>query len=276
MSRDPPSIGIIGGSGVRAIVSGPTTILGTPYGPTPSIAQGEIGNRHVYFLPRHGEHHETPPHRVNYRANVWGLKKLGVERIIATNAVGGIDADLQPGDIVIPNDIVDMTKSRTGTFYNSAPVTHVDVSEPYCPTVRRVLSETARAKSKRIRDDIVMAATEGPRYETPAEIRMLRTGGCGIVGMTGAPEAFLARELELCYASISFVSNLAAGLQRSLSAHEVEERGRETSKMLNAILLESIPRLPISRLDCPCPKALAHAQLTPVKAEKEELARQTA
>ncbi len=273
MRIEPPSIGIIGGSGVRAIVNGPTTIVGTPFGPTPTIVQGEIGKRRVYFLPRHGEYHETPPHKVNYRANIWGLKSLRVERIIATNAVGGIDQALQPGDIVIPNDIVDMTKSRTGTFYTGPPVTHVDVSEPYCPTMRKVLMETARSKTKRVHDNIVMAATEGPRYETPAEIRMLRTMGCGIVGMTGAPEAFLARELELCYASVSFVSNLAAGLQRTLSAHEVEERGRETSKTLNAILLDSIPKLPIQRLDCPCPKALAHAQLAPDKMEEEQVAR---
>jgi len=210
---------------------------------------------------------------VNYRANIWALRQLGVERIIATNAVGGINQELTPGDIVIPVDIVDMTKSRKGTFYDKAPVTHIDVSQPYCPTLRLLLTQTARMKKVNVHENTVMAATEGPRYETPAEIRMLKTAGCGIVGMTGAPEAFLARELELCYASISFVSNMAAGLQRQLSAQEVEEKGREASNILNSILMESITNVPARHNDCPCSSALAHAQLVSNAVEVERLAR---
>ncbi len=233
-------IAIIGGSGVKSILKGDQKILGTPYGPTPSMTIGEVDGRPAVFLPRHGEAHSRPPHKVNYRANVWGLKSLGVERIIATNAVGAIDQELSPGEIVIPSDIVDMTKSRAGTFYDGPPVTHVDVSQPYCPKIREVLIASTSANGRSSQKEIVMACTEGPRYETPAEIRMLSTLGCGIVGMTGAPEAFLARELEMCFASISFVSNMAAGLQRTLSAREVPE----------------------SRRDCSCGTALARAQLT--------------
>jgi len=254
-------IAIIGGSGVKSILEGKQKILGTPYGPTPSLTIGEIDGRPAVFLPRHGQAHSSPPHRVNYRANIWGLKTLGVERIIATNAVGAIDQQLTPGEIVIPSDLVDMTKSRPGTFYDGSPVTHVDVSQPYCPREREVLASSVVAAGRASPKDIVMACTEGPRYETPAEIKMLRTLGCHIVGMTGAPEAFLARELEMCYASISFVSNMAAGLQRTLSAREVEDKGRETSQVLNRILVVAIGRMPESRKDCPCGTALAQAQL---------------
>ena len=272
MSPKPP-VAIIGGSGVRSIVKGEESIVGTPYGPSPPIVQGRVGDRTVYFLPRHGAHHEHPPHLVNYRANIWALRQLGVERIIATNAVGGIDESLAPGDIVVPSDIVDMTRSRRGTFYDRPPVTHVDVSQPYCPIVRRYLADASRSKNARVRDNIVMAATEGPRYETPAEIRMLRTMGCGIVGMTGAPEGFLAREAQLCYASISFVSNLAAGLQNQLSAREVEDQGKQTSNLLNSILLNVVSSVPERHNDCPCGNALNQAQLTSEVVEVESIAR---
>jgi 5'-methylthioadenosine phosphorylase len=259
-------IAIIGGSGVSSIIKGDPKIIGTPYGPTPTLTIGEIEKRPAIFLPRHGVGHSSPPHKVNYRANVWGLKNLGVERVIATNAVGAISQELAPGEIVIPSDLVDVTKSRSGTFYDGSPVTHVDVSQPYCPRIREVLVTSTVEAGRSSPKDVVMACTEGPRYETPAEIKMLRTVGCDIVGMTAAPEAFLARELELCYASISFVSNMAAGLQRTLSAREVEEKGRETSQVLNKILVSAIKTMPESRKDCPCGTALARAQL-----KKEEI-----
>jgi 5'-methylthioadenosine phosphorylase len=154
-----------------------------------------------------------------------------------------------------------MTKSRAGTFYEGSPVTHVDVSNPYCPREREILAGASAAAGRSTPKDVVMACTEGPRYETPAEIKMLRTMGCQIVGMTGAPEVFLARELEMCYASIAFVSNMAAGLQRTLSAREVEDKGRETSQVLNEILKTAISKMPESRKDCPCGTALSRAQL---------------
>ncbi len=264
-------IAIIGGSGVSTIVKGQERTIGTPYGPAPTITIGQIDNKQAIFLPRHGPTHDTPPHKVNYRANIWALKSLGVERIIATNAVGAIDQKLSPGDLVVPQDIVDFTKSRIGTFYEGPRVTHVDMSEPYCPTLRKQLIESSNSNGRKTADQTVMAATEGPRYETPAEIRMLGTLGCGIVGMTGAPEAFLAREVELCYAPICFVSNMAAGLQKSLSAREVEERGRETSRILNKIIIEALQRVPDKRT-CPCATALGSAQLSdPEKAKQEKL-----
>lgn len=263
-------IAIIGGSGIKSIVKGDYKIVGTPYGPTPRLTLGEVRGTKVVFLPRHGVDHSRPPHKVNYRANLWGLKSIGVERVIATNAVGAIDQKLEPGDIVIPTDIVDFTKSRHGSFYDDSPVTHVDVSEPYCPVVRRILAEASASHTKNVHDGAVMACTEGPRYETPAEIRMMRIAGCGIVGMTGSPEAFLARELEMCYAPVCFVSNMAAGLQRVLSAQEVELKGRETNNVLNKILIEAIEKVPVSRKGCPCGTALAAARLSGNAKETKE------
>src|SRR5437879_8816802 len=241
-------------------MKGDETIVCAPYGPTPTLTIGQVKGREAIYLPRHGEGHASPPHKINYRANIWGLKNLGVERIIATNAVGAIDTSLAPGDIVIPSDLVDFTKSRRGTFYDDSPVTHVDVSEPYCPTLRNAIASAGSDNRKNLRNDVVMACTEGPRYETPAEIRMLKTLGGGIVGMTGAPEAFLARELEICYASISFVSNMAAGLQRPLSAKEVEEKGRETGQILNKILIEATDKIPDMRDGCARARPLAQAE----------------
>lgn len=264
-------IAIIGGSGVSSIVKGQERTIGTPYGPAPPITVGQLGDRQAAFLPRHGPTHDTPPHKVNYRANIWALKSLGIERVFATNAVGAIDQRLSPGDLVIPTDIVDFTKSRIGTFYEGPRVTHVDVSEPYCPTLWKVLNDAGIANGRKSADQVVMAATEGPRYETPAEIRMLRTLGCGVVGMTGAPEAFLARELEMCYAPICFISNMAAGLQKTLSAREVEDRGKETSRILNKIIIDAIQKVPDKR-SCPCATALGSAQLQePERAKQEKL-----
>jgi 5'-methylthioadenosine phosphorylase len=255
-------IAIIGGSGVRSLVTGEEKVIGTPYGPTPKIMIGHLHDRPAIFLPRHGTGHTSPPHMINYRANIWGLKSLGVERIIATNAVGAIIEHLTPGDIVIPTDIIDATKSRENTFYDGVPVTHVDMSQPYCPRVRQALSDAAAETRKPLRNDIVIACTEGPRYETPAEIKMLKTMGAGIVSMTAAPEAFLARELEMCYASISFIANMAAGLQRTLSATEVERKGQETSSALSKIIANATLKIPDSRHDCSCSTALANARLT--------------
>ncbi len=263
-----PPVAIIGGSGISNIIKGQRLTVGTPYGPTPPLTVGELEGKKVIFIPRHGENHSAPPHKVNYRANIHGLKKLGVERIIATNAVGAIDQRLTPGDIVIPNDLVDFTRSRHNTFYEGPPVTHIDVSEPYCPTLRGVLTSANGSSGHESVEQVVMACTEGPRYETPAEIRMLRTVGCGIVGMTGAPEVFLARELELCYASICFISNMAAGLQNSLSAQEGEDRGRDTIRILNDIIAEAVREIP-DRRTCPCAKALASAQLSKPERARE-------
>ncbi|KPV64591.1 MAG: S-methyl-5'-thioadenosine phosphorylase [Candidatus Bathyarchaeota archaeon BA1] len=253
-------IAIIGGTGLEALLKGVEQIqIGTPYGLPPPISIGEAGGKLVAFLPRHGIHHSVPPHKVNYRANVYALHEIGVERIIATNAVGAINLDLEPGDLVIPHDLIDFTKLRQLTFYDEAPVTHIDVSQPYCPEIRTILIETTNKYVARMRDRSVLVCMEGPRYETPAEIEMLRRMGCDVVGMTGVPEATLARELEMCYATICFISNMAAGIQQRLTASEVAKVAKEKMPIIQKILTETIERLPKDRR-CPCAHALKDAR----------------
>jgi len=254
-------IAIIGGTGLEALLKDTKQIrVGTPYGLPPPISVGKIDRKTVAFLPRHGVDHSVPPHRVNYRANVYALHEIGVERIVATNAVGAINVDLKPGDLVIPHDLIDFTKQRQLTYYNDAPVTHVDVSQPYCPEIRDILIEKTKESGVRVWDRAVLVCTEGPRYETSAEIEMFRRLGCDVVGMTGTPEAVLARELEVCYATICFVSNLAAGVQRRLTAREVVEMAEQKLPIIQQILRETVKHLPKDRR-CPCAHALRDARL---------------
>ncbi len=233
--------------------------VGTLYGLSPPISVGEISERLVAFLPRHGVHHSIPPHKVNYRANIYALHEIGVERIIATNAVGAINLDFRPGDLVVPHDLIDFTKLRKLTFYDEAPVTHIDLSQPYCPEIRVLLIETIKKHFARTWGRSVLVCTEGPRYETPAEIEMLRRLGCDIVGMTSFPEAVLARELEICYATVCFVSNMAAGIQQRLTAREVTKMAKQKMPLIRQILTEIIEHLPIER-HCPCAHALEDAR----------------
>ncbi len=254
-------IAIIGGSGLEGLLQGSRTLtVDTPYGPAPPISIGTVGREEVAFLPRHGPKHDLPPHKVNYRANLHSLKHLGVERVIATNAVGAINSTYSPGELAIPEDILDMTKSRVATYFDAAPVTHIDVSQPYCPEIRRILIESSKDPKLKLWGNATLAATEGPRYETPAEIRMLRTLGSDIVGMTGAPEAFLARELEMCYATLCFVSNRAAGMQERLSAVEVMEIGKMAMPEMLNIIRKAVEVIPVTRT-CPCAKAIDRAQV---------------
>jgi len=259
--RKLPRVAIIGGSGLETLLGESKKVqLETPYGSPPPISIGLMGKEEIAFLPRHGPKHDLPPHKVNYRANIHSLKQIGVERIIATNAVGAINETYAPGDFVVPSDILDFTRSRVGTFFESAPVTHVDVTEPYCRQISSILADCCRAIKVQVRDKAVMVATEGPRYETPAEIRMLRQLGGDIVGMTGAPEVFLARELEMCYSAVCFVSNKAAGMQERLSAVEVMNVGRQVMPSMITLLRNAAESIPPKRT-CMCGNAIHQAQV---------------
>ena len=253
-------VAIVGGTGLEALLNAPEQIrVGTPYGLPPPISIGEVSERRVAFLPRHDLHHSVPPHKVNYRANIYALHQIGVERIIATNAAGAINADFAPGDLVVPHDLIDFTKLRRLTFYDETPVTHIDVSQPYCPEIRALLIETMKKHVTRAWDRSVLVCMEGPRYETPAEIVMLRKLGCDIVGMTSVPEAILARELEICYATICFISNMAAGIQKRLTASEVTGVAKEKMPIIQQVLRETITHIRKDR-HCPCANALRDAR----------------
>ena len=256
-------IAIIGGTGFEKLFKDARQLrIGAPYGIAPQLSIGRINGKEVVFLPRHGPSHSVPPHKINYRANIYALYTMGVERIIAVNAVGAINRDFRPSDVVIPHDFIDFTKLRSATFYDEAPVTHIDVSQPYCPEMRKLLIETARKIGLHVWDRAVLVCTEGPRFETPAEIEMFRRLGCDIVGMTGVPEAVLARELEMCYSSLCFVSNMAAGIQEKLTPFEVSKVSEQIMPKLEQVLSETIKALPIKREgNCPCASALRSARL---------------
>ena len=188
--------------------------LDTPYGaPSDAVVVGRLGAHRVAFLARHGESHTIPPHRVNYRANIWALHHLGARRVIGVNAVGGIRGDMQPCAIAVPDQIIDYTHDRLTSYCDVAgtEVRHIDFSEPYSSRLREALLAAASRAGVAVVDGGCYAATQGPRLETRAEIARLRRDGCDLVGMTGMPEAALARELDLDYACIALVANWAAG-----------------------------------------------------------------
>ena len=212
-----PTVAIIGGTGLTALDTLKIThrkALSTPYGqPSSPLIHGELDGRPVVFVARHGQHHTLPPHQINYRSNLWVLQHIGVQWVIAVAAVGGIRADMEPGALAFPDQIVDYTWGRPCTFFedNLSHVTHIDFTEPYCPALREKLIQAARALDLKARESCTYAAMQGPRLETAAEIRRLERDGCDIVGMTGMPEAALARELGLRYAACAVVANWAAG-----------------------------------------------------------------
>lgn len=257
-----PRIAVIGGTGFEKLFEqGEQLRFGTPYGIAPPLSIEKINGEEVVFLPRHGPGHSVPPHKINYRANVFALHEIGVVQTIAVNAVGAINRDFKPGDVVIPHDFVDFTKHRPMTFYDDAPVTHVDVSQPYCPEIRRVLIETARKLQVNLRERAVLVCTEGPRFETPAEIQMFRVLGCDVVGMTGLPEAVLTRELEMCYAAVCFVSNMAAGIQERLTPFDVSKISLQIMPKLEQLLIETVKALPLQREgNCSCADTLRNAR----------------
>jgi 5'-deoxy-5'-methylthioadenosine phosphorylase len=210
-------LAIIGGTGLTTLKDLEITgreVSHTPYGePSAPITHGKLNGKEVLFLPRHGSGHTIPPHKINYRANIYALHDCGVKNVIAVNAVGGIRKDLGPTTLVLPDQIIDYTWSRVNTFFEEGlqHVTHIDFTEPYCPSLRDKILASAKALKLDIVDGGTYAATQGPRLETAAEINRLERDGCDIVGMTGMPEAGLARELGLCYANISVVANFGAG-----------------------------------------------------------------
>ncbi|NYB51574.1 MAG: S-methyl-5'-thioadenosine phosphorylase [Methanobacteriaceae archaeon] len=257
-------IGIIGGTGVYQIVEmgnfKEKKILKTPFGESPSISIFNLEGKDVAFLPRHREGHSTPPHMINYRANVYALKMLGIDSVLATNAVGSLSESLNPGEFLIPDDFLDFTRTRSFTFYDDRAV-HVDVTQPYCPQLRETIISSGKNLDGTVVDGGVYVCTEGPRFETPAEIRMYQQLGGAVVGMTGLPEVVLARELEMCYSSICMISNYAASVSpEKVTIDEVFEVVEEKKKELIQLMYQSIINIPEERT-CTCAHALEGAEI---------------
>ncbi len=258
-------IGIIGGSGLYGIPGfeelGKRKITTTFGEPSDEYLLGMISGREVAFLARHSSEHTIPPHRLNYRANIEGFHLIGVKRIIAVNAVGGINPAFSPGDLVIPDQIIDFTTGRESTFYDGPDVVHVDFTNPYCGEMRDAFLKAASDIAVSLHDGGTYICTNGPRLETRAEIEFYRSAGGDIVGMTGMPEAVLAREREICYLSVSVVTNPAAGLTgRKLTTTEVVETMSASTDQLKKVLAKVVRELPAAR-SCPCRDALKEARL---------------
>jgi 5'-deoxy-5'-methylthioadenosine phosphorylase len=208
---------VIGGTGLsrlKGLEVVDRRVVATPYGePSAPLVLGRLGSGRAWFLPRHGAGHTIPPHAVNYRANIWALKQLGVTRVVAVNAVGGIGPKYPPRSLTVPDQLIDYTWGRDHTFYDGSAgqVGHVDFSAPYDEGLRRLLIAAGHAAGLAVGDGGTYGATQGPRLETAAEIRRLAGDGCDLVGMTGMPEAGLAREAGLAYACLAAVVNFAAG-----------------------------------------------------------------
>jgi 5'-methylthioadenosine phosphorylase len=260
------TIGVIGGSGlynIKGLILKKKKAVKTPFGnPSDRYTIAELKGRDIVFLPRHGSSHGIPPHMINYRANIYGFKKLGVERIISISAVGGIKKGLKPGDIVILDQIIDMTRNRKSTFYDGRKcVVHIDFTEPYCPEMRSVILKASKRSGVHVRDGGTYVAVEGPRLETSAEIKAFGRLGADVVGMTGMPETSLARELEICLSGISVVANYAAGIsKKKLTTTEVMEVMGATAENLKRLLREALQLLPAQR-NCPCREALKDAKI---------------
>jgi 5'-methylthioadenosine phosphorylase len=255
---------VIGGSGLYSLLDDAREIeVDTPYGrPSGPITVGRVGDRAVAFVPRHGVKHQHPPHVVPYRANLWALKELGVERVLGPCAVGSLQSHVKPGDFMVCDQLVDRTTGRPSTFYDGPETTHVSFADPYCPTMRAAAVDRARAAGLSVHGRGVVVVIQGPRFSTRAESAYYARQGWEIINMTQAPEATLARELELCYANISLVTDYDVGVEGEIEAVRHDEVIRvfaESLGRLRSLLFATIEALPEAR-DCPCATALRGAR----------------
>jgi len=243
VSSDPVDIAVIGGTGFYSFLDDPEEhAVETPYGaPSAAVAVGSVAGSRVAFLPRHGAGHELPPHRINYRANLWALRSLGVRQVLAPCAVGGLRDDVAPGDVVVPDQLVDRTSGRTQTFVETGAV-HLPFADPYCPR----LTSAVAAADPSVTAGGTMVVVEGPRFSTRAESRHYAAQGWSLINMTGHPEAVLAREMRQCYAAIALVTDMDAGVEvgSGVGQEEVFALFRANLERLKGLLTRAIEMLP--------------------------------
>ena len=254
-------IGIIGGGGFYELLEEPKMFVhNNRYGRSSEIFQGKIKGREVFFLPRHGAEHKIIVPRINYRANIWAFKELGVERILATNCVGTSNPNIKPGDLVIPHDFFDWTRRFPRSLYDdTVEAYHVDMTPAYCPDLRELLiAEANQVKPGQVHDQAVIFVNEGLRFETPFELKVFRQLGADLIGMTTLPEAIFAREAALCYAHICVPTNWCLGEQ--IEADDFPRLLKQGIEDFKQVLDRVVPQVPDER-DCPCSHALDHAIL---------------
>lgn len=263
-----PLFAVIGGSGLYKIPGLSQTsehAVDTPFGkPSGLIVEGEINDQRIFFLPRHAIGHSINPSEVNYRANIYALKTLGVERIISVNACGSLREDYKPGDLVIPDQILDMTKYRENTFFGEGLVAHVGVADPFCPDLSSYLLKAFRESDATVHDNGTLVVIEGPRFSTRAESNTFRSWGMSIIGMTSAPEAFLAREAEICYASIAHITDYDVWHSREddVSVEIVLKIISENTNFVKDALVSLTLNPPKEKRPCGCQSALEEALIT--------------
>ena len=267
MSAGPAAepVGIFGGSGLYRLLEDVEEVaVDTPYGPPSArIRLGEVEGRGVAFMPRHGDEHTLPPHRINYRANVWAMRSVGVRRIIGPSACGALRAELSPGTFVICDQFVDRTRGREDTFYDGPQATHVSAADPYCGDLGKTLMEAARIEGIRAVSGGTVVVIQGPRFSTRAESRWFADSGWDVVNMTQYPECWLARELGLCYANVSLVTDYDVGLEGRpdvppVSTEMAFAAFRRNLDRLRALLFRAVPTIG-PQPDDACATALGNA-----------------
>lgn len=257
-------IGIIGGTGFhKPDNDSQKKIVKTPFGDA-TVHLTQFGNKDVAFIKRHGMKHSIPPHLVNYQANIYALHQLGVSKIITTSAVGSLIKEIPPGSFIVPDQFIDFTKSRPKTFFDGefettlhsgekrSGVIHIDLTKPYCSDIRKVITSVGKKLKIDIHENGVYVCTEGPRFETPAEINAFRILGGTLVGMTSVTECILARELEMCLSTICLVTNFAAGMQEKISLEEVYKEFGEKRTNLRKIVEKTLEQITYTSDTCDC------------------------
>jgi 5'-methylthioadenosine phosphorylase len=259
-------IGIFGGSGFsRFLDDVELAEVKTPYGdPSDRVAIGQVEGVKVAFIPRHGSRHTIPPAAINYRANLWAMRDVGVTRVMGPCAAGSLQPHVKPGDMVICDQFVDRTWGRCDTFYSDGPeVAHLSAADPYCPELRQVAARTASELGLAVHPQGAVVVVQGPRFSTRAESRWFASQGWEVINMTQYPEVVLARELELCYVNIALITDYDVGLEAqpgvpAVSTAEVERTFASNNERLRQLLLKLIPAISAER-SCGCSTAMSHA-----------------
>jgi 5''-deoxy-5''-methylthioadenosine phosphorylase len=282
MKTEKPVLAVIGGSGLYdfpALEKIETVLPETPFGkPSAPIALGQLSGRKVAFLARHGIGHTLPPSAVNYRANIWALKSLGVERVVSVSACGSLREDFVPGEIVIPDQLFDYTKQRQNSFFGEGMVVHIGTAEPFCKDLSTSLYQTVTAQGVMAHYGGAMITIEGPRFSTKIESNTFRSWGLSLIGMTTSPEAFLAREAEMCYAVMAHVTDYDVWhvSEEAVSVDMVVNTLHKNTEIAQKTILALVEKLPESTTCTTCPHALENAFITNKKAmsaaEKQKLA----
>jgi len=256
-------IGIFGGTGIydSGLLQDAQEIkIDTPFGkPSDLITVGIFKGRKIAFLPRHGKKHTIPPHMINYKANIWAFKELGITRIIAPSAVGSLKEEIEPSHFALPTQFIDFTKSRNGSFSENGRVIHISVADPFCPELQSTILKVVKDQNFNVHKNCTYVCIEGPRFSTKAESKFYRTLNADIIGMTLVPECQLAREAQMCYASISTVTDYDVWAEKPVTAKEVLETLSKNIERTKLVLSNLIDKIPKTR-GCSCSKALEEAE----------------